>query len=658
MNRTTSLFLALGILLAHVVAIHHDEVGRFAGAFDESHVAYRLARNLMRNGLLSWNTTTPSFDAYPSLLWVLVCYLPERRWYPDPSLFCQVVGVLSALMTCVVLCRFSRNRLSGMTAPMLFAFSGSVASTAASGTEIPMLGLWVTASFLSFERRRRLPLAVFLVLATLTRLEGALFALLLFVMELGLYVSKRRNGGDGRVSLAPYVPAAIAACGICLLRHSWTGLWLSPALSASLSFDAERAALGSGYFLDFLFKSGSAWLVVFPLFFLVTGKLVGTAGRAFWVAIAWFALVVWQGGSSMPFWGAMAPVLPIFFLSIQEGVTRAIDMRRGSAALTWCAFLLALLLSAVASKKPASLGSIDTLNTHFAWMEPSPGVREAYDASLGREGLRSDIRRTESLRAIGQFMREEFDPEYTVATLWPGAIGYQSRRSVHDILGRTTLLPGMTRLQPWFGNHRVDLVAMLESSPDHVVLTFDWLMNPFETREMFHDWLGRWDVEGDTPERWRSLMRAVREYELVTIPIRDRGDVRVSGAASPFTLLRRKSIGLAPRLEIALDPEGGYRVLAHHDGYEQLVDLEVLLLDDEGREWSMEPTGRFVEGSYSLARSMLLLHRTKRRPIELAHGAIPADVHARELSARLINPGMPANSPVAAVGDGVRVQLR
>jgi hypothetical protein len=654
MNRTTSLFLALGILVAHVLAIHNDAVGRFAVAFDDSHVAFRMARNLVRNGFVSWNGVETSFDAYPSPLWILVCFVPERLWYPDPSSFCQGVGIACTLATCLVLSRFSRERLSGVIAPLLFAFSGGVASMAASGSEIPMLGLWVAASFLSFERRRPLPLALFLLLAVLTRFEGVAFAFLLFAMELGFLGRYREDAA--RVSLAPYVPAAVAVLAIAALRASTSGAWVSPSAAGTFTFDAERLSLGLAYTSDFFAKSGSAWLVVFPLVALFLGRLGGAAARSLYVALFWVALVAWQGGSSLPFWGSLTPALPLLFLAVQEGITRTIDTRRRIAGLVaWTAFVASLALSGVASKKPGSIGPLNVSDLHFAWMEPSPSVRRAYGATLGREGLRATLRRTELVRAIGRFMRAEFEPEHTVATPWPGAIGYQSRREIRDILGRTTPLPRRDRQEPWFGAGKADLVALLEKGPDHVVLTFEWSRDIQEARAMLQDWLARWDVVGYTPERWLEFMRAVQGYELVTIPILDRGDVRVTGSPSPFTLLRRRALGLEPRLEVELADEGEFAVLVEHDGYDQLIDLEIRLVDRQGMEWFMQPDGRFEPRTPTLARSMLLVNRTFARPIELARGTIPRA--AAEIVVKMINPGMPPGTEVAMIGEEVRVEL-
>ena len=183
MNRTTALFLTLAVLLAHTLAIYKVESGAFAPPYDQAHVAYRMAHNFVEHRHFAWDPTLEAAESYPSILWVGVATIAERLYLPVTT-FCQTIGVISALLSVLVLASFSPGRLAGVIAPLLFVVCGGIAAAAANGMETAFFALLVITAFLAFERRRAAILAVALSLACLTRPEGGLFALALFALEL------------------------------------------------------------------------------------------------------------------------------------------------------------------------------------------------------------------------------------------------------------------------------------------------------------------------------------------------------------------------------------------------------------------------------------------------------------------------------------------
>jgi len=655
MNRTTSLLLALGILLAHALAIHQTDTGGFAGALDEAHVAFRVARQLFRDGIASWNSGSPSFDAYPSPLWILVSWLPERL-YRDPSRFCQLVGLVCAFFTTIVVSRFSRDRLAGIIAPFLLVFSGVFASAATSGTELATLGLAMTLSFLSLERRRPRVLAVSLCVAAVARPEGALFAVGLWLM--GLARELRQPQDDSRSLNLAIVPTAVALAAIALMRHSMTGEWLSPTMAAMRVFDGERFSLGTSYLGDFLLKSGSALLIVFPVLSLMVGKLRGMGARGLALVVLWLAITAWSGGSGAPFWLAIAPILPIMFVTIQEAMTAAMDSERtGFAPLTWTAFLLALFLSAMVSKKPGNLGTLEIAEAHFAAMEASPRVKSAYRHIHGRDSGRIAIRQSARLRDIGFFLRKELDERFNLVTPWPGSIGYHSRREVFDLLGRTSVAPGKTRLLPWSGETKVDLSLQLKDSPDHLLLSHEHFERLPSARRMLSQWLETWDIVGDTPERRQKVIEDLSQYRLVTIPLRKHGGDAVLGRLAPFFLLRRLDTELDPVLSLEKLENGEIRVSVQHRGYALLADLEVIVIDAKGEEWYLRPTGTLTRTKDILARPDLLLFQSGTRSLDLIRAKIPSRVNAVEIVAALRNPGTEKTFALSRVGSEARLEL-
>ena len=86
------------------------------------------------------------------------------------------------------------------------------------------------------------------------------------------------------------------------------------------------------------------------------------------------------------------------------------------------------------------------------------------------------------------------------------------------------------------------------------------------------------------------------------------------------------------------------------------MDLGVFVIDDGGERWNLRPTGDWTQADVD-ARTDLLVYDTGPRTIDLLTGSLPSEVRAVELRARLHHPGMQAESPLAAVGEPVRIEL-
>ena len=151
MNRVTVVLLALALLLAHSLAIHQSTTGSLGPPYDIAHVAFRVARNLVHEGSATWLPAGTVVEAYPSPLWVGICYLAER-FYASPITVTQVTGFACMLGAIFFVAQFSAKRLVGLVAPVLLAVSGCAAAAGASGTEAPLAMLLVTLAVLAFER--------------------------------------------------------------------------------------------------------------------------------------------------------------------------------------------------------------------------------------------------------------------------------------------------------------------------------------------------------------------------------------------------------------------------------------------------------------------------------------------------------------------------
>jgi len=652
MNRGTVVFLTLVLLLTHTLAIHQTPDGDFAAPYEAAHVAYRIGRNLVHAGVARWDPATPAADSYPSLAWIGLAALAARVNI-GPNVLSQYVGLFSALATIVLLAQFSAKRMAGLIAPLLLAASGSAAAAGASGTEAPAAMLLVTAAFLAFERGWRWPMSSALVALAFTGTEGLVFLLALLLLEI---VDRPTERARYR-SVMPAFAVALGGVLLCLfVRRAVTGTYFSSFERLLVSFDTEQFRLGLHYLWSFVFASGFGLLLPLPFIAVFTGHLSPRGRRAGLLVCAWFGMTLATGGDRIPFWNALAPVLPLLFLAIQDTMKGWMDARPRLAAPCWSLLVATLAACFLVSKLPGDLGPIPLEGLLSRWMSPPALLEEAFGHTLGREGLLEEIREVETLRPLGVFLRDKVRADATILTFWPGAIGYLSRKDVIDTLGRVTPPPGTRRTGSWRGLPRIDLLAAIESEPDYIVPLVGALEENATPTDFLRRWLRRWDVVGEEEGRLQELIAALRLYELIAVPVPARDAEPEIPSPYPFLLLRKRSLNLGPQLQ--LEREGDrFDVLVKHNGHRQVVDLYIALVDRDEQVWTMRPTGEWVQKGTVAARSSLLMHNTGSRTIHAASGHLPSGVEVVAVSISLHNPGLTPGVPFSGVGLAVHERL-
>jgi len=653
MNRGTVVFLALALLLAHTLAIHQTPDGAFAEPYEIAHVSFRLGRNLVHDGSALWNPGGAPAESYPSPLWVLVGAV-SARLYLGPTVIAQALGFASALATAVVLAWFSPKRSAGLIAPLLLAASGSAAAAAASGTEMALAMLLVTLAFLAFERGARRTLALVLTLLVLTRPEGLAFALVL--LGLRLLAPPEGAAPPPKARQSAFVLPLLVVTGTLLVRKLATGLWLSPFAAPLLELDPGRWQLGLLYLWSFVYASGFGLLAAVLVLSLALGRTSPMGRRALALVAAWWGVVVVSGGDDQPFWNALVPVLPLFFLAVQESLREWMDREARLVHAVWMLLGLTMVGAFLASKVPGDVGPLRLEQPLTAWQTPGGALGRAYPRSFGRLGLLEEIRTVEHLRTLGVFLRDRVSEDTSIQTLWPGAIGYLSRKEVLDLAGRAWPLPGAKRTNSWRGVPRVDVLAALAREADYLVPFLGTLPEADAPTDFLRDWLARYDVVGATDERVRELLMALRGYELVAVPVPIKSRNPRVPSERPFPILRRKELKLAPDLELVRQGDE-LRVLARHEGHQQVVDLCVCFTDARGASSYLRPTGDWEDGPAVDARTSLLLFPSGQRALHLVRFRAPAAASGT-LTAWLHNPGMRPDAPLSGVGAPVSLELR
>ena len=639
--------LALVVLLAHILAMHHDSTGAFALPSDEAHVNFHIARNLVHAQGTVWSAgATPAAileEGGTSLIWTLVAAVGEL-WEFSPIRITSALGILCALLTMVTVARLSRSRLVGVAATVLLVVSGPLAATAADGTEIALFTLLIAVAFLSLERRRSKWVGSCLTLLVITKSVGIIWVLGFLIAEL---FQRRKCVATARLRLElAFLPPVLAFVAFGLARTSHGVTFFSPDLRALATVDGESIALGLSSLAALVRGTIAPVLVLLPILQLLRGKLTGTGRRALGLALLGTIYVVLTGGANAPMHAVWVPILPLAYLAVQEALIAGLDHRPKLEGLAWASICIACLGSVLASKIPGDLGPISTRRLLEAMARNDELSLEAHGNEWsGRLAVTRDIRRAERLRAVGLFFRHSqgIAPDAVILTPWPGAIGYLSERSVIDLLGRTVASPGHDAVTPRRGRVRADTVAALKMRPDFVVPMIADRANSPSQAEFIQDWLERYDTIGPTEQRKLELLQALGDYELVTVPIPSRQE---DSDAAAF-LLRRRDLGLAPKLTIktGVARANRFTVSLSHSSHLQIAELEVRVDTADGSAWYLRPDGVFLREKPVRTRTEALVFPTGDRKVELvyaqlgpqlSHMGLPAE--GLRMTARMLNP--------------------
>lgn len=661
-KRSTVLLLALALLLAHSLTLATDDLGRLGPPADRTFAAFRIGRNLVWDGVAQFDLSGSWAESYPSWPWVLLSALAERLYWA-PTWVAQAVGLLSALGTVLIVSRFSPNRLAGVIAPVLTVTSGAVAVAAGNGTELAPLALGVCSALLCLEAGRTRAYAVLATILVLWRDDGIVLATGLAALAIASRV-KPRPQDEG---LPPQARVPLWALGLPLLvwlivgvvRAVSFGAFLPPTLVEATQFDAYRVSAGTGYLTDFALRSGAVSLVLLPVALFASSALSPRGKRALALGLIWCLWALWIGGDGLPFFAYMAPAAPLLFIAIQEALIPLVDAKRTVLRRTgWAIFFLGCGASALASKKPTNLGFLRLSNLQRTWQDPErSSLPLHYQIAPQREGQDQRLVRDERLRALGVFLRDEAPEGARIAAFAPGSLGYLTGLSVSDLLGRATPLVADGTPRPWTGPLRTDLLEALECDPDYIVPTDLFAERTPAVEEWLEQWLQRFDVVGATDERRSALRERLGAYELIAVPVPLDSKRLNQRHDLPVYLLRHLRSGAKTQLSMKVADDDSFVVECTHAGHEQVVDVDVVLIEEDGTRWHMLPTGGFARQQPHSARTNLLLRQSGGGRIRLVSGRLPESGQFRRIEAALRNPYWRNSERPRAVSNTVVTKL-
>ncbi len=684
MNRTTAIFLALGILLAHSLSIHRDYQWRFAGSFDRAYLTYELGENLAQEGtaqlyapvgstpkdeapkLAPEPKPSPGMQAYPSPLWVGLASFAAWMGWSTPYV-AQMAGLLAGLLLLSVSTRIAYNRVAGVIPPLLLVLSGTMACGAVCGTEHMALALFLVTAFVAFEKNHSKLFAIALALALATRAESFLlvFAWFLFWAVDQIKTRRLKTGKKAQTkrdhSFWVFVPAACVAV--------WFGFYTPAGEAYPLYVGVFQSGLhfpnwqqGLLHFLDFVIVAVSPILLILSMLGLLIGKLSGAGIRALLLSIVWALWVMSVGGDALPFGLAYLPVFPLMCLAIQETIVAALDTYRPSMeAASWVTLFVTAFAAASASKFPGDVGPLSLQNSHSRWLATHAVPPLGHNPILGRTQLHSEIRNSLQMELLAEILDAHSPAGTRVLTPWPGHLSYQTELAVEDWFGRLQSTEN-AELRPTNGTGLMGPMEAALSSLPEVVLPGIVLGVPVLVESvpdgMSPRLLNMAPKEGGAQERVVEQLRS--DYRLVALPMRHPG----AGRATPYFVYQRKDLCKPPQLEWSKkDGHLHLDVVLTLGGFQlpEMIDLIVQGDDKTGATYVITPAGearRKGGGQATLVGSILFPANSDRiRLLSLNLGDSNLGESLTGLSAQLYHPGVQRTHPLATIGARTQISL-
>jgi|CXWL01.1.fsa_nt_gi hypothetical protein len=452
---------------------------------DDAYISYRYARNLSDGIGPVWNNGE-HVEGYTNFLWVGILaglhklgadIVLSGRWLGFS------LGIVAAAGCYVVtreLLGGTPGRVAGFIAAILLASSGAWAMWASAGLEAPLFASCTLAAvFLHIRERPRpsgpvaqgapsggwLPLsAIPWAFVGMARADGVLLVAVSGFFKLGDAVLRVRRAPRGqRLRTAAFAMLHVllwtavftaAYAPYFIWRYNYYD-WIYPnTYYAKVGGEWNQVDRGVKYVLAFLQESGGWLLLLLPLAIAESAVRRGAALYVLVLAGVWFGYTAYVGGDSLLRYRFLAPVLPLYYsvlavtaVSVATRLRSAMPRQRYAAeAIASLAFLAAVAVTL----HPQVVDAIDT---------------------------RGERRAVADRSTIGLWMRDNLADDTTVAAIPVGAIGYESRLTVIDMLGITDEHIAHRKLKIGelaAGHEKYDSEYVLDRKPD-IILLFDSL---------------------------------------------------------------------------------------------------------------------------------------------------------------------------------------
>ena len=389
--------VALGAVVLVLVAVYYDWM------VDDAYISFVYARNVAR-GLGFVMNPGERVEGYTNFLWVLLLAAGARLGL-DVLWLGKVLGVAAGCATLAAAQSLANTVLGRSDAranflvPVVLAAYPGFSIWCASGLETPLFALLVTLALVSYCTRRDASTGALLAAATMTRPDGAIWALALVAYEI---LGRRKD--DRRFGWAVWAAAFYAP--YYAWRCAYYGWPFPNTFYAKVAVGKSGLANGLAYAWNFLGPGCGLLFAVVAL----PGVYRSGERRLLWALLLGidFLYVVLVGGDFFAHHRFFAPLLPLVVALAASG------------AYAWPAWSSRVAFGVGASV--LVLASAVLLGKEYVL---------AWRASQVNTFLRAFTMQ------LGSSMAKEMDETENFAAIGIGMLAYYSDRRVTDILGLT-----------------------------------------------------------------------------------------------------------------------------------------------------------------------------------------------------------------------------
>lgn len=421
---------------------------------DDAYISFRYAENFAQGDGLVFNRGE-FVEGYTNFLWVILLGLLKKIGI-DVSKSSSGLGGIASLLTLVFMFLISQQislkyRTAYKSLGDIFHFIGILflATSPAfgiwtvAGLETPLFSCLLTAAIWlhlrEIQQSGNFPLSAgcFGLLA-LTRPEGIMYFGLTMGYSLGFFRHFRQ------LEKWKFLKPVILFLSIVLPHFLWRWAYYGDVLPNTyyIKVGTEFRLSGIKYVYDFFLTYGG-----FSFFLVCCFLLLLFRGREYWIGYFLFLFgmnvlyFIYVGGDWMPGFRYFVPMLPLFFLYIQEGIREL--FLQWSKRCSWQSMLMV-----------GSLAMIILLN-HFYIFITTPHIETRFDGHV----------------EIGKFLQTHAEPHDILAAIDIGAMAYFSGLRTIDYFGLTDqhiakLEPKLYTFESGFWGHRT---LRIKSDPEYVL---------------------------------------------------------------------------------------------------------------------------------------------------------------------------------------------
>ncbi len=385
---------------------------------DDAYISYRYAQNLVDGNGLVFNVGE-YVEGYTNLLWTLLIAAGlSLGWSAEAT--SHWLGFASGCALLAGCTWYSYSTLPGQrkwlatAAPCILLASNSFASWTASGLETALFSALIVWALVAQLHERSSWVIVLCILATATRPDGALIALVLLNRDLVSETIARRRFPVSSTAWGP--PLLYAAAVLLLTAFRWT--YYGDIVPNTFHAKVGGLPVESGikYIRDFL-ADGSFFLLI-PAVFAGDPRL-----RAGWTHSAIVATyIIAIGGDVFYHSRFLLPVFPVLISTCLSGVGTLLDRGKAIGTLALICVPLSISWSLYVPSVPA-----DSIRERLSNVRLTMEKRS--------ESRQFNFESDKATKDYADRLRSASPPIELIALIAIGRIGYFSQIDVLDLVG-------------------------------------------------------------------------------------------------------------------------------------------------------------------------------------------------------------------------------